>query len=264
MSYQDAARACQAYIDANLDKELTLESIAKVLNFSTIYLRRSFHAVSNVTVGKYIQNARLSRAAHDLIHGLCIVSEAAQISGFSSIYSFSKTFCKVLGVPPSRYKGAEDLPIIKINLPTTVAGYILHRAEAGHDGLALWYGYDFSVFNPDDFSIASPEGGAEVGLWTEIDGEKCYLFGVTCRPDATIPESMVLHTLPPVTWAMFPVPSGANTHELFENLNAALTGSIEHCDEAATYEPISGQPCMEYYHGSEVYLCIPVRETRKG
>ena len=201
MGYKDVARACQEYIDANLDKELTLESIANALSFSTIYLRRCFQ---------------------------------------------------------------EDLPIIKINLPTTVAGYILHRAEAGHSGLALWYGYDFSVFNPDDFSIASPEGGAEVGLWTEIDGERCYLFGVTCRPDATIPESMVLHTLPPVTWAMFPVPSGANTHELFENLNAALAGSIEHCGEAATYEPITGQPCMEYYHGSEVYLCIPVRETRKG
>ena len=92
MGYVDAARACQAYIDANLDKELTLESIAKALNFSTIYLRRSFQAVSNVTVGKYIQNARLSRAAHDLIHGLCIVSEAARLSGYSSVFSFSKTF----------------------------------------------------------------------------------------------------------------------------------------------------------------------------
>ncbi len=263
MSYQDAALACQAYIDANLDKELTLESIAKALNFSPIYLRRSFRAVSNVTVGKYIQNARLSRAAHDLIHGLCIVSEAAQISGFSSIYSFSKTFSKALGVPPSKYMGAEDLPIIKITLPTTVAGYILHRAEDGHSGLALWHGYDFSRVDPNDFNVASPEGGPEVGLWTEIDGENCYLFGVICRPDATIPAGMVRHTLPPVTWAMFPVPAGANTHELYENLNAALDASIEHCDEAATYEPISGQPCMEYYHGSEVYLCIPVRETRK-
>ena len=111
MGYEDAARACQAYIDANLDKELTLESIAKALNFSPIYLRRSFRAVSNVTVGKYIQNARLSRAAHDLIHGLCIVSEAAQISGFSSIYSFSKTFSKALGVPPSKYMGAEGRPL---------------------------------------------------------------------------------------------------------------------------------------------------------
>ena len=37
MGYEDAARACQAYIDANLDKELTLESIAKALNFSTIW-----------------------------------------------------------------------------------------------------------------------------------------------------------------------------------------------------------------------------------
>ena len=263
MGYEDAARACQAYIDANLDKELTLESIAEALNYSTIYLRRSFQRVSNVTVGKYIQNARLASAAHDLIHGLCIVSEAAQISGYSSVFSFSKTFSKVLGVPPSRYMGAEDLPIIKITLPTTVAGYILHRAEDGHSGLALWHGYDFSGVDPDDFNVASPEGGAEVGIWTKIDGEKCYLFGVICRADATIPAGMVRHTLPPVTWAMFPVPAGANTHELYENLNAALESTMEHCDEAAAYEPISGQPCMEYYHGSETYLCIPVRERRK-
>ena len=264
MGYEDAARACQAYIDANLDKELTLESIANALSFSTVYLRKSFKKVSNVTIGKYIQNARLSRAAYDLIRGLCIVSEAAQISGFSSIYSFSKTFRKVLGVPPSKYMGAEDLPIIKITLPTTVAGYILHRAGDGHSGLALWHGYDFSVFNKDDFNIVSPEGGAEIGIWTEIDGERCYLFGVICRPDATVPENMVLHTFPPVTWAMFPISNGADTHELYENLCVALAGTIEHCDEAATYEPISGQPCMEFYRGNEVYLCIPVRETRKG
>ena len=51
MGYEDAARACQAYIDANLDKELTLESIANALSFSTIYLRKSFKRVSNVTIG---------------------------------------------------------------------------------------------------------------------------------------------------------------------------------------------------------------------
>lgn len=263
MGYEEAARACQAYIEENLDKELTLESIARALNVSTIYLRRSFRKVSNVTVGKYVQNARLARAAHDLIHGLCIVSEAAQISGFSSIYSFSKTFRRVLGVPPSRYMGAEDLPIIRVALPTTVAGYILHRAEDGHSGLALWHGYDFSGVDPDDFNVASPEGGAEVGIWTEIDGEKCYLFGVICRADATIPAGMVRHTLPPATWAMFPIPPGGNTHALYENLNAALADSLERCGEAAAFEPIGGRPCMEYYRGEETYLCVPVRETRK-
>ncbi len=263
MRYEDIARACQAHILNNLDKDLTVESIADHLGFAPTYVRKCFRRFSGVSIGKYIQNMRLARAAHDLIRRLCIVSEAAQLSGFSSIYSFSKTFSKALGVPPSRYIGAEDLPIIRISLPTTVAGYILHRAEGGHSGLALWHGHDFSGVNKDDFNLASPEGGAEVGLWTEIDGAQCYLFGVTCRPDAEIPAGMVLHTLPPVTWAMFPVPVGANTHELYENLNAALETSIDHCDGAATYEPISGQPCMEYYHGSETYLCIPVRAVRK-
>ena len=263
MKYEENARACQTYILENLDKDLSLESISKHLNLSPTYLRNCFQKYAHVSISKYIQNMRIARAAHDLIYRLCIVSEAAQISGFSSIYSFSKTFHKVLGVAPSKYIGAVDLPIIKITLPTTVAGYILHRAEDGHSGLALWHGYDFSKCNENDFNVASPEGGAEVGIWTEIDGDQCYLFGVTCRPDATIPAGMVLHTLPPVTWAMFPVPAGGDAHELYENLNAVLGLSIEYCDEAATYEPLSGQPVMEYYHGNETYLCIPVRERRK-
>ncbi len=264
MKYEENARACQAYILDNLDKDLSLEAIAKHLNLSPTYLRKCFLEYSGVTIGKYVQNARLSRAAHDLIRKLCIVSEAAQISGYSSLFSFSKTFCRALGVPPSRYIGAEDLPIIKITLPITVAGYILRRAdESARLGIALWHGYDFSTVNKDDFNVASPEGGAEVGIWAEIGGARCYLFGVMCRADAAIPAGMVRYTMPPVTWAMFPVPAGSNTHELYENLNAALASSIERCDEAALYEPINSRPCMEFYRGSETYLCIPVRETRK-
>jgi len=264
MDINEAVRACQAYIHENLDKDLTLETLAERYSFSPSYLRKSFRKYAGVSIGKYIQNARLSRAAHDLIHGLCIVSEAAQLSGYSSVFSFSKTFCRVLGVPPSSYIGAEGLPIIRIQVPTTVAGYILHRTSSrAEPGLALWHGHDFSGDDPADFSLASPEGGAEVGLWMELDGEQCYLFGVCCREDAAIPEGMQRFTLPPVTWAMFPVPAGTNTQELCDNLHAALAASAAHFDEAGTYEPVPDAPVMEYYHGGETYLCIAVRETRR-
>ncbi len=263
MAIKDAIRECQEYIQNNLDKDLTVEHLAERLNFSPHYLRKCFKTIEGVSIGKYVQNARLARAAHDLIQGLCIVTKAAQISGFSSVYSFSRTFHKVFGVPPSEYIGAENLPIIKIFAPITVAGYVLRRADNGAEpGIALWHGYDFSLVNPTDFAVVSPEGGAEIGVWTEIEGERSYLFGVICADDAEIPRGMVRCEMEPGSWAMFPVPTGTSSQELFENMHSALKSSLEHCSEAEKFEPIIGKPCMEYYSGNEFYLCVPVRERQ--
>ena len=262
MGVDEAVRACQEYILDNLDKELTVESLAEHFNFSASYLRSCFKKYAGVSIGKYIHNARLAHAAYDLIMGSC-VKEATLDSGFGSIFSFSRTFRKELGVPPSAYIGAMELPIIKYEMPLNVAGYILHRAEKNAEpGLALWNGYDFSRCNPADFQTASPEGGAEVAVWTEINGENCYLFGTCCKHDATIPDGMVLCTLPAGHYAMFLVPKAESAHELSEKIRAARAPAMAHCEKAKTIEPIPDAPVIEYFHGPDTFLCVPIRNRR--
>lgn len=173
---------------------------------------------------------------------------------------FPHVFKDVYGVTPSVYKDglANELPVIKHMTPITLACYVLHRAEDGVKGLALWHGWDFSKVDPDDFNRVSPEGGAEIALWTELDGERSYLFGVTCAEDAEIPGGMIRYTLPPATYALFPVPGSEDTAQLFDKINAALSRAMQHCDIGTSYVPMSSRPCLEYYYKSDVYLCVPI------
>ena len=264
MANSEIVRKCVEFIEGNLDKELSVELIAEQLSYSAPYLRRCFRQHTGFKLSYYIRVAKTERAAQALKRGLC-VSEAAELSGFGDYYNLSHSFGGVYGVPPSSYIGAKALPSIRLQAPVTVAGYVLRRVEADEDqtGLALWHGYDFSKFDPNDFNVASPEGGVEVGIWTEIDGEKCYLFGVCCRNDATIPGSMVRCTLPPALYAMFLIPEAENTHELSENIKAALKPALRYCEDAKKFEPVPDMPVLEYYHGKDTYLCVPIRERKE-
>lgn len=265
MASSEIVRKCVEFIEANIDNNLTVETVADQLGYSVRYLRRSFQAYARFTLGYYIHVAKTERAAQALSQGLC-VSEAAELCGFGDYYNLSHSFSGVYGVPPSSYIGAKDLPRIRIQVPVTVAGYVLRRVEDGedHSGLTLWHGYDFSIYDENDFNVASPEGGAEVGVWTELNGEKSYLFGVCCREDATIPESMVRCTLPPALYAMFPIPEAEDTHELSLNFRAALAPALARCGDAKKYEQVPDAPVMEYYHGKDTFLCIPIRERKEA
>ncbi len=260
---REIVRKCVEFVAKHLDDDLTVELIAEQLHYSVPYLRRCFREYTGFKISYYIRIAKTERAAQTLIRGLC-VAETAELVGFGDYYNLTHRFADVYGVPPSSYIGAKGLPTIKLQVPVTVAGYVLRRAgNAAEPGLALWHGYDFSAFDPKDFQIASPEGGAEVGVWTEIDGKQCYLFGVTCWEDAAIPERMVRCTLPPALYAMFLIPDSENTRELSENIRAAMAPALAHCEDAKKYEPVPGMPVMEYYHGKDTFLCVPIRERKE-
>lgn len=51
------------YIEARLEEELSLEIIAKELNYSKFYIARTFAEQTNCTVYKYIQGRRMTIAA---------------------------------------------------------------------------------------------------------------------------------------------------------------------------------------------------------
>ncbi len=264
MEIQEAVRACRAYIDGHLDDPLTPEILAARFNYASAYFRRAFHEHVGVTISRYIRIARTGSAARELLRHMSVQSAADQF-GYETLSGFNRAFRRIYGVPPSFYQGenARLLPIIECIAPVALACYPLRRAEAGAEpGLALWHGYDFSGVDPRDFQIAAPEGGAEIALWAELDGERRYLFGVTCAEDATIPKGMIRYTLPPAIYAMYPVEDGGDTAELWKNINAALAPALKSCGDAEAYAPLESQPCLEYYHGNETYLCIPIRARK--
>ena len=259
MDMDESIQSCLDYIDAHLDERLTPENLAARFHYSESHLRRSFLAHMGISVTRYIRIARTARAARDIMNNVP-VKAAVVTYRYKTSSGFARAFERIYGVPPTSYREetAWGLPVIEFFAPLTLACYVLRTAEDGMGGLALWHGWDFSAVGVRDFSQAAPDGGAEIGMWTELDGKRCYLFGVVCAKDAKIPEGMLRYTLPPAAYAMFSVEASEDTAQLWENVNAALDVSLQCCDDAKTYAR-SDLPCLEYYDKSNVYLCVPVR-----
>jgi AraC-like DNA-binding protein len=79
------------HIDANLDKELRLEQLARIANFSPYHFHRIFKALVGEPLNQFIQRIRLERAAAKLIDQPKLsITEIACDTGFSSSSSFAR------------------------------------------------------------------------------------------------------------------------------------------------------------------------------
>lgn len=93
-----------SYIESHLDKELTLEKIAKELSYSKFYLSRQFKRNTGVTLHKYIQGRRLAEAAEKLVKTRKPIMEIAFEAGYSSQQAFTKAFCHEFMCTPQKYR----------------------------------------------------------------------------------------------------------------------------------------------------------------
>jgi AraC family transcriptional regulator len=81
------------FIENNIDKELNLEQLAEIGNFSPFHFHRVFSSVVNETLYKFIQRVRLERAAWKLLDNKEIpVADIAYDHGFSSPAVFARAF----------------------------------------------------------------------------------------------------------------------------------------------------------------------------
>lgn len=94
-----------AYIDANLEGDLSVNTLSQVANFSAFHFHRQFTAFVGVPVSRYVQLMRLRRAAHCLSSGAGYsVLDAAFGAGFESPEAFSRAFRRAFGTTPSAFR----------------------------------------------------------------------------------------------------------------------------------------------------------------
>lgn len=94
-----------AYIDANLEDDLSVKILSQVANFSVYHFHRQFTAFVGVPVSRYVQLMRLRRAAHCLSSlAQYSVLDAALDAGFESPEAFSRAFRRAFGTTPSAFR----------------------------------------------------------------------------------------------------------------------------------------------------------------
>jgi AraC family transcriptional regulator len=100
-------RICRAmnFISENLDREPSLEEIARAANFSPFHFHRIFSAATGETVFGFWRRLRLERAANRLLaDARTDITTVALECGFSSSQNFAKAFRARFGTTPSAFR----------------------------------------------------------------------------------------------------------------------------------------------------------------
>lgn len=92
-----------SYINAHLMENLTLGQIASHFYMNKDYLSRLFMKHTHTSIGHYSSIQRIAKAQELLREGKT-VGEVQEIMGYSSYAYFFKTFQKMTGISPSRYR----------------------------------------------------------------------------------------------------------------------------------------------------------------
>lgn len=89
------------YIEAHLEDAFLLEKISEQIQVSDHHFRKIFFALTNITIGEYVRNRRLSEAGKELLQG-AQVTDVAYKYGYQSMDGFSRAFKKWSGILPSQ------------------------------------------------------------------------------------------------------------------------------------------------------------------
>lgn len=86
------------------DRKVTVRDLSGKTGYSEGYLRSRFKQRMGVSLGRYILESRLSEAMKYLNATDKSISEIAELTGYDSIYSLSRSFRSHLGISPSVYR----------------------------------------------------------------------------------------------------------------------------------------------------------------
>jgi AraC family transcriptional regulator len=92
------------YVDAHLAEPLRIADLAVLVGVSPGYFHRAFRATAGKTPLEFIHERRIQRAAQYLHRGDASLVEIALRVGFASPSHFTRTFRRVTGVNPSKFR----------------------------------------------------------------------------------------------------------------------------------------------------------------
>lgn len=85
-------------------EQITLAEIAQDVGVHPVHLSQVFHKHFNCTVGTYLRQRRIEYACHSLATTNLPLSQIALEAGFSDQSHLTRTFKRLLGLPPSQYR----------------------------------------------------------------------------------------------------------------------------------------------------------------
>jgi len=99
-------RRIDEYITENLDRDLSLAELSRVLGMGSSHFKVLFRTALGVPVHQYVIKQRVDRAAHMLSRPGATISEVALYAGFADPSHMARWMRRLLGVTPSEIRQA--------------------------------------------------------------------------------------------------------------------------------------------------------------
>lgn len=101
------------YIKSHLLETISSEQLEQEFHYSGKYISQQFREHTGLTIRSYIIDQRVSLAKIHLSAGKS-VTEACELSGFSDYANFIRSFKKIAGISPGKYKANKHLDMYRI------------------------------------------------------------------------------------------------------------------------------------------------------
>ncbi len=92
------------YIDSNLNKNCSLQQLAKEMKMNANYLGQVFKRETGETFSAYVTELRIERAKQMLQDEDATIGDVSAALGFNDYFYFLKTFKRVMGITPKQYR----------------------------------------------------------------------------------------------------------------------------------------------------------------
>jgi AraC family transcriptional regulator len=208
------------YIEAHLESELSLESVADVAAVSRFHLCRAFAASTGNSIAGYVRARRLSEAAKALASGAPDILAIALEAGYGSHEAFTRAFRQHFGITPEQVRSRASLDNLKLQEPIRMKDTHIAMIDAPRIvpseamlifGLAERWKTNAAIpaqwnrFLPHFGNIENQMGSEAYGVIYNSDdsGKYDYLCGVQVSEFPARPAEFTRLRIPPQTYAVF-------------------------------------------------------------
>lgn len=214
------------YIEANLDKIVSIEEAARIACCSTYYFQRIFSYVADISLSEYIRRRRMTQAAFELQSTHKRVLEIALKYGYTSPTSFNRAFQAVHGISPVVAKSPgvnlNAYPPIQFSIQVTGGNAMCYRMEEKEAMRIVGVRIPLTDNMENNRKIVPPfwekvlqnkvlsaihslsnhpqDGVFGVTACQQPDEIYYYIAAITDKP---VPDGMFAHVIPAATWAVF-------------------------------------------------------------
>jgi YesN/AraC family two-component response regulator len=112
---KELIQSITTYIKDNLNKDLSIDSLATAFYISSSYLRKIFKEEIGITIKDYVDNERINKAKHLLQDTNNKISTIGENVGYTTVQTFVRAFKLQTGKTPGEYR-TENVIKAKISL----------------------------------------------------------------------------------------------------------------------------------------------------